>query len=72
MNMNQELNFVGASPTERRTISEPGCIEKWVRVARSLSRNDASHRRPDVVSTDQGFPHFYERMRVKKVAHEYR
>ena len=24
------------------------------------------------MSNEQGFPHFYERVRVKKVAHEYR
>ena len=24
-----------------------------------------------MVSNEQGFPHFYERVRVKKVAHEY-
>jgi len=71
MNMHQELNFVGASPTERRATSEPECSEKWARVARS-SRNDAPHRRPDVVSNEQGFPHFHERVRVKKIAHEYR
>ena len=26
--MNQELNFVGASPTERRAKSEPECSKK--------------------------------------------
>ena len=51
MNMNQELNFVGAFPTERRVASEPECSEKWARVARS-SRNDASHQRPDEVSNE--------------------
>ena len=25
-----------------------------------------------MVSNEQGFPHFYERVRVKKLAHEYR
>ena len=69
MNMNQELNFVGVFPTERRATSEPGCSEKWARVARSSFRSDAPHRRQDVVS--KGFPHFYERVKVKKLAHEY-
>jgi len=50
MNMNQKLNFVRAFPTERRATSEPGCSEKWARVARSSSRNDAPHQSPDVVS----------------------
>jgi len=50
--MNQELNFVGAFPTERRAASAPWCSEKWARLARSLSRNDAPHRRPDVVSNE--------------------
>ena len=27
MNMNQELNFVGAFPTERRVASEPGVVK---------------------------------------------
>ena len=72
MNIDQELNFVGAFPTERRAISKPGCSEKWARVARSSSRNDAPHRSPDVVSNEQGFPHLYERVRVKKLAHEYK
>ena len=72
MNMNQELNFVGAFSNERRATSEPGCSKKWVRVARSSSRNDVPHRRPDVVSNEQEFPHFYERVRVKKPAHEYK
>ena len=27
MNMNQELNFVGAFPTERRATSEPGVVK---------------------------------------------
>ena len=72
MNMNQELNFVEASPIERRTILEPGCSEKWVRVARSSFKNDTPHRRPNVVSNEEGFPHFYERVRVKKLAHEYK
>ena len=72
MNMNQELNFIGASPTERRATSEPGCSEKRARVARSSSRNNAPHRRPDVVSNEQGFSHFYERVRVKKIAHKYK
>ena len=66
------LNFVGAFPTERRATSELGCNEKWARVARPSSRNDAPHQRPDVVSNEQGFPHFYEQVRVKKLAHEYR
>ena len=70
--MNQELNFIGAFPTERHAASEPGCSEKWARVARSLSRNDAPHRHPDVVSNEQGFLYFYERVRVKKLAHEYK
>jgi len=56
MNMNQELNFVGAFPTERCATSDPGCSEKWVRVAKSSSRNDAPYRRPDVVSNEKGFP----------------
>ena len=30
------------------------------------------HQRSDVVSNEQGFSHFYERVRVKKLAHEYR
>jgi len=72
MNMNQELNFVSAFPTERRATLKPGCSEKWVKVARSSSRSDAPHRLPDVVSNEQGFPHFYERVRVKKLAHKYR
>ena len=72
MNMNQELNFVWAFPTERRVTSESGCSEKWARVAKSSFRNDAPHRRPDVVSNEQGFPHFYEQVRVKKLAHEYK
>jgi len=59
-------------PTERRATSEPECSEKWVRVARSSSRNDAPHRLPDVVSNEQEFSHFYERVRVKKLAHEYK
>jgi len=71
MNMNQELNFVGTFPTERRVASEPECSEKWARVGRLSSRN-APHRRPDMVSNEQGFPHFYERVRVKKLAHEYK
>ena len=71
MNMNQELNFVGVH-TERRATSEPGCSEKWARVARSSSKNDAPHRRPDVVSNEQGFPYFYKQVRVKKLAHEYK
>jgi len=25
-----------------------------------------------VVSNEQGFPHFYEQVRIKKLAHEYR
>ena len=58
--------------TERRATSEPECSEKWARVARSSSRNDAPHRRPDVVSNEQGFSYFYEPVRVKKVAHEYK
>jgi len=70
--MNQELNFVRAFPTERRTISEPGCNEKWARVARSSSRSDAPHRRSVVVSNEQEFSHFYEQVRVNKLAHEYR
>ena len=69
--MNKELNFIGAFATERRAASEPGCSEKWARVTRSMSRNDAPHQRPDVVSNEQGFPHFYERVRVK-LANEYR
>ena len=56
--MNQELNFVGAFLTERRPTSEPGCSEMWAIVARSSSRNDAPHRRPNVVSNEQEFPHF--------------
>ena len=72
MNMNQELKLVGASPTERRATSEPECSEKWVRVARLSSRNDAPHRRLNVVSNEQGFSHFYEWVRVKKLAHDYR
>ena len=54
MNMNEELNFVGAFSTERRAASEPGCSEKWARVARSSSENDAPHRHPDVVSNEKG------------------
>jgi len=50
----------------------PCVVKKWARVARSSSRNDAPHRRPDVVSNEQGFSHFYERVRVKKLAHEYK
>jgi len=46
MNMNQELNFVGAFPIERHATSEPRCSEKWATVVRSSSRNDAPHRRP--------------------------
>jgi len=72
MNMNQELNFVREFHPERRATSEPGCSEKWARVARSSFKNDVPHRSPDVVSNEQGFPHFYERVRVKKLAHEYR
>ena len=72
MNMNKELNFVRASPTVRRATSEPGCSEKWARVVRSSSRNDAPHRCLDVMPNVQGFPHFYERVRVKKLAHEYK
>jgi len=72
MNMNQELNFIGSFPTERRATSEPEYSKKWARIARSSSRNHVPHRRPDVVSNEQGFPHFYEQMRVKKLAHEYR
>ena len=52
MNMNHELNFIGAFPTERCATSEPGCSEKWVRVAKSSFRNNAPHRRPDVVSNE--------------------
>jgi len=66
--MNQELNFIVAFLTERHVTLEPGCSEKWIRVARSSSRNDAPHLRLDVVSNEQGFTHFYERMRVKKVS----
>jgi len=72
MNMKQELNFVGAFPTERCAASEPECSEKWARAVRSSSRNDAPHRRPNVVSNEQGLPHFYERVRVNKLAHEYK
>ena len=72
MNMNQALNFVGMFPTERHVTSKPGCSEKSARVARSSSKNDAPLRSPDVVSNEQRFPHFYERVRVKKLAHEYR
>ena len=72
MNINQELNFIGALPTERLATSEPGCSRKWARVARSSSRSDAPHRRPNVVSNEQEFSYFYERVRVKKLAHEYR
>ena len=36
------------------------------------SRSDAPHRHPDVVLNEHGFPHFYERVRVKKLANEYR
>ena len=71
MNMNQKLNFVGAFPTERPATSEPGCIEKWVRVARLSSRSDEPYRRPDVVSNEKEFPYFYEQVRVKKLAHKY-
>ena len=56
----------------RRAALEPGCSEKRARVVRSSSRNDAPHRRPNVVLNEQRFPHFYERVRVKKLAHEYR
>ena len=70
--VNQEQNFVGAFPTERRATSEPRCNEKWARVARSSSRNAAPHRRPNVVSIVQGFSHFYARVKVKKLAHEYK
>ena len=52
LNMNQELNFVRAFLTERRATSEAGCSEKWARVARSLSRSDAPHRHPDVMSNE--------------------
>ena len=72
MNVNQELNSVGAFPTERHAASEPWCSEKWVRVARSSSRYDAPHRRPNAVSNEQGFSHFYEQMMVKKLALEYK
>ena len=72
MNMNQKLNFVGAFPTERRAVSEPGCSEKWARVAMSSSRNDTLHRHPDMVSNEQWFSHFYERVKIKKLAHEYK
>jgi len=72
MNMNHELNFVGVFPTERRATLELRCSERWAMVAKSLSRNDTPYRRPDMVSNEQGFPHFYERVRVKKLAHEYR
>jgi len=51
MNINKELNFVEAFPTERHATSEPRCSEKWAKVVRS-SRNDAPHRRPDVVSNE--------------------
>jgi len=44
MDMNQELNFVGAFPTEWRATSGPGCSEKWARIARSSSRSGAPHR----------------------------
>ena len=56
---------------QRRTASEPGCSEKWARVARSSFRNDVPHQRPDVVSNKKEFSHVYERVRVKKLAHEY-
>ena len=72
MNMNQELNFIGAFHTERHATSEPGCSEKWAKVARFSSRKDMPYRRPDMVSNEQGFLYFYERVRVKKLAHEYR
>ena len=72
MNMNQELNFIGVFPTERRAPSESGYGKKWPKVARSLSRNEAPHRRLNVLLNQQGFPYFYERVRVKKLAHEYR
>ena len=65
MNMNQELKFIGAFPTERRAVLELGCSEKWARVTRASSKIDTSHRHPDVVSNEKGFPHFYEWMRVK-------
>ena len=55
----------------RRTTSELGCSEKWARVDRSSSRSNAPHRCPDVMLNEQGFPHFYERVRVKKLAYEY-
>ena len=42
------------------------------RIARSSSRNDAPHWRLDVVSNEKGLSHFYERERVKNVAHEYK
>jgi len=59
-------------PGERRATSKPESSEKWARVARLSSRSDAPHWRPDVVSNEQVFPHFYERVRVKKLAHEHR
>ena len=71
MNMNQKLNVVGAFPTERHATLEPECSEKWTRVAKSSSRSDAPHQRPDVVN-EQGFTHFYEQTRVNKLAHEYK
>ena len=39
MNMNKELNFVGAFPTERSAMSEPWCSDNWAWVARLSSRN---------------------------------
>jgi len=71
MNMNEELNFVGVFLTEQRATSESGCSKKWARVVRSSSRIDAPHRRLDVVLNER-FPHFYERVRVKKLTYEYR
>jgi len=70
--MNQKLNISGAFPTKRRAALKPECSEKWARVARSSSRNDAPHRRPNAVSNEQGFSHFYKRMMVKKLALEYK
>ena len=46
--------------------------EKWAKIVRSSSKNDVPHQRPDMVSNEQRLPHFYERVRVKKLAHEYK
>lgn len=59
-------------PTERHTTSNPECSDKYVRVARSSFRSDASRRHPDVVLNIREFAYLNKRMRVKKLAHEFR